>query len=213
MVSLAGDDDVGEVTVDLDDPLDDPGDDPADDGDGSPALAVIPGVQPGASAVLVETPPSAGRVSQERSTASPSGLRGMLKRPGVIDALLSGVGFGLFFVFIARTSPAAGHWPLVSARMVSAVMFAGGAILTSGAVLPHKESRRGVVLAGLLDAAAAAFFVLSTRNGLLSVGAVLASLYPAATIVLARFITKERITRNQLVGLALAGAAVSLLAI
>ena len=70
-----------------------------------------------------------------------------------------------------------------------------------------------MVLAGVLDAVAAMFFVLSTRSGLLSVGAVLASMYPAVTIVLARFVSQERIARRQVVGLVLAAGAVSMLAI
>jgi drug/metabolite transporter (DMT)-like permease len=144
---------------------------------------------------------------------SPRGAAALIARPGVLDALLSGLGFGLFFVFIARTSESAGHWPLVAGHFVSVLMFAIGAVLTSGALLPERGSRRIVVLAGLLDAAAAVFFVLSTRNGLLSVGAVLSSLYPVVTIVLARFISQERIARRQVVGLILAGLAVSLLAI
>ena len=146
-------------------------------------------------------------------TAPPARSRSIFSRPGVVDALFSGIGFGLFFVFIARTAESAGHWPLVSARGISVVMFVAGALLTRSAVLPERGSRRAVVLAGCLDAAAALFFVLSTRDGLLSVGAVLASLYPAVTIVLARFISNERIVKTQLVGLGLAAAAVSLLAI
>lgn len=149
----------------------------------------------------------------ETSPSALSTLRSILRRPGIIDALLSGVGFGLFFVFIARTSSTAGQWPLASARGISAAMFFVGALMARGAVLPEKGSRRAVVLAGVLDAIAAVFFVLSTRAGLLSVGAVLASLYPAATIVLARFISHERIGRRQVLGLMLAGIAVSLLAI
>ncbi len=101
----------------------------------------------------------------------------------------------------------------VSARLISVIMFVGVALVTAGAVLPERGSRRAVVLAGVLDAVAAVFFVLSTRSGLLSVGAVLASMYPAVTIVLARFISHERIARRQIVGLLLAAGAVSLLAI
>ncbi len=141
------------------------------------------------------------------------GLRSILRQPGVPEALLSGVGFGAFFVFISRTAEAAGHWPLVSARAISVVMFAVAALVTSTALLPERGSRRWVVLAGILDAAAAVLFVMSTRAGLLSVGAVLASLYPGVTVLLARVIDKERIRRQQLVGLALAAVAVSLLAI
>jgi drug/metabolite transporter (DMT)-like permease len=140
-------------------------------------------------------------------------VRSMLGRPGVVEALLSGIGFGLFFVFIARTSESAGHWPLVGARFISVVMFAAGAIIATSAVMPDRTSRPAVILAGLLDAAAAVFFVLSTRSGLLSVGAVLASLYPAVTVLLARFVGKERVTRQQAIGLVLAGLAVSMLAL
>lgn len=140
-------------------------------------------------------------------------VRTMLRRPGVVEALLSGVGFGLFFVFIARTSETAGHWPLVGARLISVVLFAAIAIIGMNAVMPDRESRPAVIVAGLLDAAAAVFFVLSTRSGLLSVGAVLASLYPAITVLLARFVGKERVTRQQGVGLVLAGLAVSMLAL
>ena len=139
--------------------------------------------------------------------------RRVLMQPGLPEALLSGLGFGAFYVCIYRAGASAGHWPLVSARGVSVVMFAAGALLTRTPLLPERASRRGVALAGVLDAAAAVLFVLATRAGLLSVGAVLASLYPAVTVVLARSIGKEHITRRQFAGLALALAAVALLAL
>ncbi|MDJ0769690.1 MAG: EamA family transporter [Ilumatobacter sp.] len=138
--------------------------------------------------------------------------RRMLAQPGIPEALLSGIGFGTFFVFIYRASESAGHMPLAGARLVSVVMFTIGALATRTAVFPERGSRVGVVLAGLFDAAAAVLFVLATRAGLLSIGAVLASLYPAVTVLLARVVTKERITRTQLAGMALALAAVGLLA-
>ncbi len=161
-------------------------------------------------------PPSFdGRAVRVERRTDPSSLRlsAMLRLPGVPEALLSGVGFGAFFVFISRAGEEAGHWPLVSARAISVVMFAVAALVTSTALLPERGSRRWVVVAGLLDAAAAVCFVLATRAGLLSVGAVLASLYPGVTVVLARFVGHERIRRQQLFGLALAAVAVSLLAI
>lgn len=150
---------------------------------------------------------------ERRTDPSAFDLRRTLRQPGLPEALLSGVGFGAFFVFISRAGESAGYWPLVGARTVSVVMFAIAALITSTAVLPARGSRRWVVLAGVLDAAAAVFFVLSTRAGLLSVGAVLASLYPVVTVLLARFVGGERIRRQQLVGLALAIGAVSLLAV
>lgn len=139
--------------------------------------------------------------------------RRALAQPGLPEALLSGIGFGTFYVFIGRASATAGHWPLVSARGLSVVMFTIAALLTSTAVLPARGTRRGVALAGTLDATAAVLFVLAANAGLLSIGAVLASLYPAVTVVLARVHGKERVARRQVVGLALALGAVVLLAV
>jgi drug/metabolite transporter (DMT)-like permease len=156
---------------------------------------------------------SSGTTGRRRQAeVSTLSWRAIISQPGVTEALFSGIGFGLFFVFIYRASETAGHWPLVSARLVSVVIFGLVALATATAVLPERGSRKPVVLAGLLDAGAAIAFVLSTRSGLLSVGAVLAALYPVATVVLARVITKERIRRQQMVGLALALVAVAFLA-
>ena len=140
-------------------------------------------------------------------------LRGVVSQPGLPEALLSGVGFGLFFVFIYRTSESAGQWPLLGARSVSVVMFTIAALVTSTSVLPAAGSRLAVVWAGLFDAIAAILFVVATRAGSLSVAAVLASLYPAITVLLARVVTKEQIRPIQIAGLALALGAVGLLAI
>jgi drug/metabolite transporter (DMT)-like permease len=157
--------------------------------------------------------PRAPRHPDRRPDVRRPVIRRVLAQPGLPEALLSGIGFGTFFVFIYRASESAGHWPLVSARMVSVVMFAVGALVARAAVLPQRESRVGVMWAGVFDAAAAVLFVLAIRAGLLSVGAVLASLYPAVTVLLARAVTKERIRPQQVAGLGLALAAVSLLAI
>ena len=155
----------------------------------------------------------AAAATQDGTEATSLTWRAIVRQPGVTEALFSGLGFGLFFVFIYRASEDAGHWPLVSARAVSVVMFVMIAIATSTSILPERGSRLPVVVAGLLDATAAIFFVMSTRVGLLSVGAVLAALYPVVTVVLARLVTKERIRRQQMTGLGLALVAVALLAV
>lgn len=160
--------------------------------------------------------------TEERAPSSPQSVksdgpalswRAIVGQHGVPEALFSGIGFGLFFVFISRASEVAGHWPLVSARGISVVMFCLVALATRTSLMPEKGSRRPVVLAGVLDAAAATLFVLSARTGLLSVGAVLAALYPVITVLLARLIAKEHIRRQQMIGLGLALLAVALLAI
>jgi drug/metabolite transporter (DMT)-like permease len=169
---------------------------------------------PAASTAEVATDAAAVSGSELAGTnTSALSWRAIVRQPGVTEALFSGLGFGLFFVFIYRASEVAGYWPLVSARAVSVVMFTLIALASSSALLPERGSRMPVVLAGVLDAAAAIFFVMSTRIGLLSVGAVLAALYPVVTVLLARIITKERIRKQQMAGLALALCAVGLLAI
>lgn len=155
-------------------------------------------------------PPAAGAPA---TSVVDRARRSVLATPGVTDALLSGWGFGSFYVCISRAADDAGFWPLLSGRGLSYTVFGVLALATAVPVVPAAGSRRPVVLAGVLDAVAAGCFVLAARVGLLSIGAVLASLYPAATVVLARVVLAERIHRRQLSGLGLAAVAVALLAL
>lgn len=156
-----------------------------------------------------------GAVSGVATPATPRvpAWRRVLAQPGLPEALLSGIGFGAFYVFIDRASATAGHWPLVSARGTSVVLFTIVALATSTSVLPVRGGRAPVALAGVFDATAAVAFVLALNAGLLSIGSVLASLYPAVTVVLARAHGGERVSPRQLVGLGIALGAVVLLAL
>ena len=71
--------------------------------------------------------------------------------------------------------------------------------------------RFGPLLGGVMAALAVTFYFLATQRGLLTVVAVLASLYPAVTVALARWLLAERIGRRQGAGLALAGVSVALI--
>ena len=135
------------------------------------------------------------------------------REPGVLDAFVSGLAIGGFYIFIARTSPAAGLWPLVPSRLVSGLICAAAAFAFRHSLRPVPGSLRLILGSGAVDICANALYLEATRFGYLSLVAVLASLYPASTVVLARVLLKERFTRAQTAGMALAVAGVACIAI
>ncbi len=143
------------------------------------------------------------------------GFSALRAERGVGLASLSGVGFGLFYVFIGRTSETAQLWPLLTARGTSVVMLSVWTVLFVRNLEPHGKGRAWIYAwsAGVLDALAALTFLLSTYVGALSVVSVLSSLYPGMTVMLARHFDAERITRLQVGGLVLTVAAVLLLSL
>lgn len=134
-----------------------------------------------------------------------------LLQSGLWEGLLAGLGFGAFFVLFSRTGDASSYWPLLSLRAASIVMLSAIALATASFARPGRRPMAMLVGAGLLDVTANLLYLLGTRRGLLSVVAVLASLYPAVTVLLARAVLKERLHRAQLLGLAAAGLGIVLI--
>ena len=128
-------------------------------------------------------------------------------------ALGAGLGFGLFFIGLERTSPGTGLWPLVPARGAAALGFVILALATRTSVRLPKGLGRWVLAAAVCDTAANALYLLAVRRGLLAIVAVLTSLYPASTLVLARVVLGERLARVQQLGLAGAAMAVVLISV
>jgi uncharacterized membrane protein len=133
-------------------------------------------------------------------------------------AICAGLGIGLFFAIIALGPSDAGLWPIVFARGTSSVILVVlgvvVALRSKTPVMPVSTSVRGqAITAGVLDVTANAFYLVATQTGLLSVVAVLGSLYPAATVVLARLVLAERLRPMQKVGMVTAIAAAALLAL
>jgi drug/metabolite transporter (DMT)-like permease len=131
---------------------------------------------------------------------------------GLPDALAAGTFFGLFFVLLDKAGDASGFWPLVGARIASITIICLALLLTRAPFRPPKGTLKPIVGAGVLDVAANLFYLLATQRGLLSLVAVLTSMYPVTTVVLARFVLNERLSRVQLAGLLLAVAGIAALA-
>jgi drug/metabolite transporter (DMT)-like permease len=136
-----------------------------------------------------------------------------MARQDVLLALGAGLGFGFFFVALDATGDGAGVWPVVAGRAASVAMFTAVVAVVRSTRVGDDRARRGttpwlLVGCGLGDAGANALFLLATQRGFLTLVAVLAALYPASTVLLARFVLGERLVGSQRVGIALAGLAV-----
>jgi uncharacterized membrane protein len=125
--------------------------------------------------------------------------------------VVAGIAFGLFFICLQRASQTSLWWPLVAIRIVSISSLFGYAMLTRQDWLPKRESLVPILLSSVLDTLGNASYAMSARMGRLDVAAVLGSLYPGATVLLARVFLKERISRVQTIGILLALAAIVML--
>jgi drug/metabolite transporter (DMT)-like permease len=130
-------------------------------------------------------------------------------------AVVGGVGFGIYFVALKFAGRAGVIWPLATARMgsltVCSLLVAGMALKAKAGEAKLQLSRLAMLWAMgavLLDTTGNLLFIAATRAGRLDVAAVLASLYPASTILLAAWMLRERPTRRQGLGMAVAAAAV-----
>jgi drug/metabolite transporter (DMT)-like permease len=125
---------------------------------------------------------------------------------------LAGVGFGTQLILFKLASGGGILWTMTSARAAGSV-----AMVLVILAMPPKGAWKGFwqagILAGLLDTIGNLFYLRATQLGRLDVAAVVCSLYPAGTILLAALVLRERPTRRQVAGIALALGAVMLLSI
>lgn len=126
--------------------------------------------------------------------------------------VVAGLGFGVFFILIGQVSATAVLWPLAAARTASVLALLMVVLLTRQRARPAASQMPLILLTGLFDTGGNAFYALAAGAGRLDIAAVLSSLYPAVTVILARFILKEQLSRVQGLGLALAMIAVILIA-
>lgn len=186
----------------------------------SPVTAVLAAIVPVGFGVLVGERPhlaawfgiALGLVAVLLVSRTPQDHpHGPIGLPILALACLSGLGFGVYFICLARADHDSGLWPLVISRLTSAALIVPLAWHRRVAQVLTGPVLGLALLAGVLDASANLFFLLASRHGLLSLASVITSLYPAMTVLLAAVLLHERTGPWQRVGLALAAGSIVLI--
>lgn len=128
-------------------------------------------------------------------------------------ALLAGVAIGGFGVAISRISDGHAFGPLTIIRASEAVVIVAIVVVGRQAWRPDRRLLPAMTGVGVLDMAGNAAFILAVQAGSLAVAAVLSSLYPVTTVVLASLVLHERVTRSHAIGIALAVTAIVCIAV
>ena len=129
----------------------------------------------------------------------------------VIVAIIAGLGIAGYLLGISSGPDDSGLAPVMVGRLVTGGIFIFIAMATWKTIRNGEIDYRLAIASGALDVVGGATFMLATRAGDLVLVAVLAALYPAFTVLLARLVLHERMERHQLLGLVGAGTAVLLL--
>jgi drug/metabolite transporter (DMT)-like permease len=142
--------------------------------------------------------------------SSASGSESRISSRELVLAVLAGVGFGGFLTFLGLVDPGKIFTPLIISR--SMTLCVGLLLIKLNRMpFPALTSNPMALLAGVLDAGGNLFYILARQFTRLDIAAVLSSLYPASTVILAGIILKERMSFRQGVGVAACLAAILLI--
>ncbi len=134
-------------------------------------------------------------------------------RKAVVDGILAGVGFGMLFIALAQISDDAGVLPLAANQLIGAIL----TIVTAAGLGQAWRPSLGVLgwgsASGVLGALGTFAFMVATGTTSLAITGVLASLYPAVTVLLAAGFLKERVAIGQRVGIGICTVAVAAMAL
>jgi drug/metabolite transporter (DMT)-like permease len=131
---------------------------------------------------------------------------------GLQFAIVGGLGIGAFSVFVAQISDGHAFGPLTLIRGTEAALIVGVVLVTRSAWRPQRGLVPAIAAVGILDMAGNGAFILAVQAGSLAVAAVLSSLYPVTTVILAAVFLRERVTATHAVGIGLAVVAVACIA-
>jgi drug/metabolite transporter (DMT)-like permease len=172
--------------------------------DGLPAPINLIGLAAGCVAIWL--------ITHRREVASASTTTAVAQRTALLLGTLSGCGFGTQLILLKLAGAGGVLWAMTWTRAAGVTAL----LLVLAVVRPRapKNSFLWISLfAGTLDTAGNLFYMLAARAGRLDVAALVASLYPAVTILLAALVLREHPTRRQVAGMGLALAAVLLLSL
>jgi len=146
----------------------------------------------------------------EQGAAEGGQPRGRLT--GVVAGLIAGACFSLLFIGLNRAGSHSGLWPVAAAAAAELAVALVVAAATRNIRRPAAQQGWLAVFTGVTGAGGVVAYFFAAHDGFLAVTAVLTSLYPAVTIVLARVMLGEKLTALRLAGLGLAAACVALIA-
>lgn len=127
--------------------------------------------------------------------------------------LIAGVSFGFYLVLIDQGSQEQLLWPMVAARTTGTLAMLVYALIGRKQLLPAVKAWPYILLNGLLDVTGNGLYILAGQTGRMDVAAVLASLYPGSTVLLAGLLLREKINHLQFAGILLALAAIALMTV
>lgn len=136
---------------------------------------------------------------------------GRFTRAGILEGVVAGIGFALLFIALDRAGTDSGAWPTVPAEVAAVVCVVALGLASGDATGTWRAAWWPAVITGVLGGLGTLLFLAATGAGELAIVAVLTSLYPAVTIVLARGFLDERWSGAQQVGLAVCGCAIVLI--
>ena len=172
--------------------------------DGLPTPLTAIGLAMGLAAIWLITRTSSPKGTDTAAPSTPPAA--------LVLGALAGIGFGTQLILFKMASGGGILWAMTSARAAGVA-----ALILVIAAMPPKAPWRGFwltgILAGMLDTLGNLFYIQATRFGRLDVAAVVCSLYPGGTILLAAIVLRERPARRQIAGIAVALAAVALLSL